>query len=1070
MFDNFDFNTSDLNYNIDSFNKKNINIKNINELSLEEILNEDELIQELESQNQEFINYFYNKTKIQQMLDYIIKEPSPESDINRGYKFPFLCSQIFNIENIKILDFLLKTNTELIPLIQQQKKNIRFFDDANSSKTEENVIINNNDSNEYDDEVFNNKNKDSSLNFKNFDMDEDQVNFGELNSSKKNTLDNEEDIVKIENDDSSNSSTKNSNKLIKKAFSDNNKKYNLIQKNLKNNCENDNQVNNINEEDDIDNVNFASIEHFNENDSPKNCKISNDNDQVINNKKDDSIKKIDNFIDQKDETKNKRKQKLLFEKIKTKTEKKMKKNKFILKLIENNNQNEEGNSSLRRKLFQSKKICNIKSNLPNTNKSMPKNENKINNIKTKNIKECNNLKKNLINRIELLDYLLDFLKDDIELNYVLCGYFSSILNNLMNVNPKIFFSYIYTQRKDILKRFVYHSYRNSIAQNLSKILLFDVNNLKKNSEIKIDEKEIESIKMETIKDIFKKINISMDPEKLSSFSFLISDLIDNKDILENVINNKRLVNILITKQLLNLNLDYYITSTGSNIIKKHNSSSNSVIKINLVSNTKNEEKLIFQRKNFIIIVDILIKIVNNIKKFSLKLPIYEQNLNSSQNSNDKEKQNNNDKIKIQHTLFSKALYDELPSLIRVNFNYHSNTKCNNSIIKKKEYKEIIIQSFNDTKLKPLGIYRTKIVELIHILFFYFEKISNDFDQLLIYNRFFENAFYYLYEYDLNNIYQENLLLLLKKFLDNSSKHPILAEHLFNKLRLLDSIMNHIPKKIKPDLNIKLSKTSNIQLGLNNKINLGCSKNGYVAFLISLSYKINTIIGGQFLNLKNSYSKEGSITYINRFTQETKGEETENDINKFNNEYKSKYRYDDLIPKEEKNRSKIKFIGPIDCMKKYCNEKWRQFFKENISERIKLYENKLCLKGEIENDYKKCNMDIDGNILENIFNSNKNEMEFKDMEINLNEFNFPGSQNKEKDIPSKNINKNNNKQKNNESKKEENNLVKSIQLNHQRMMVDEIDFAENNLKDSGNLRNELKNSAIIDNKHRYFNIK
>ena len=1066
MFDNFDFNFSELNNNLDSFNKKFTDIKNLNELSLEEILEENELIQELENQNQELINYFYNKTKIQQMLDYIIKEPPPDCDISRGYKFPFICSQIFNIENIKILDFFLKTNEELIPIIQQQKQTKKLFDEANLSKTEENVIYND-ELNGCGYEEFDDKNIE--LDLKNYNIDEDQVNFGELDSSKKNTLDNEEDLVKIKKDDSPNNSEKNSNK-IKNTFISPNKINNLNKQNEKNDEESDNEEIIINEEDDNNNVNIANFEHYNENDLSKKSKINYDNYQIIKNKTDNTNTKIDNFITQKINVENKKDQKKLFEKILPKTGKKTKNNKLMLKVVEESNQNDNNNQSLKKNLFQDNKKYNIKPNLVNNNiKNTQKN--KKNNIKTKIIKEYKNYGKNLMNHIELLDYLLNFLKNNTELNYVLCGYFSSIINNLMSMNPNIFFNYIYTKRKDILKRFVYHSYRSSIAQNLSKILLFDVNILKQNSEININEKDIENIKTEIIKEIFKKLNISIDPEKFSSLSFLINDLIDNKDILENIINNKRFVGILVTKQFLNLNLNSHVSSTGNSTIKKHNSNSNSIVQINLISNINNENKLIFQRKNFIIIVDILIKIINNIKKFSLKLPTYEENINDIQKENDIEKQNNNDKIKIQHTLFSKALYDELPSLIRVNFNHYNNMKNSVSAIKTKEYKEIIIQSFNDTKLKPLGIYRTKIVELIYNLFSFFENIANDFDQLLVYNRFFESAIYYLYEYDLNNLYQENLLLLFKKFLDDSSKHPIIAEHLFNKMHLLDSIMNHIPRKKKSNLNIKLNKSTNILSGFNNKINLGCSKNGYVAFLISLSYKINTIIGGQFLKLKNSYSKEGSITYINRLVQETKSEETENDINKFDNkEQKSKYRYDDLIPKEEKNLSKIKFIGPIEGMKKYCNEKWKQFFKDNIAERIKLYENKLCLKGKIENENKNYNMDIDGNILENIFNSNKHEMEFKDMEINLNEFNFIESPREEKDNSAKIVNKNNNNnQKNKKNKIEGNNLLKSIQLNH-RMMVDEIDFAENNQKDSVSLQNELKNSAVIDNKHRYFNFK
>ena len=75
----------------------------------------------------------------------------------------------------------------------------------------------------------------------------------------------------------------------------------------------------------------------------------------------------------------------------------------------------------------------------------------------------------------------------------------------------------------------------------------------------------------------------------------------------------------------------------------------------------------------------------------------------------------------------------------------------------------ILQSFDDKLLAPLGLYRIKIVELLGHLFTYFKNIPSLYDKLLIESKFFENAYAYLYEYELNNVYQEALLFLLKNF-------------------------------------------------------------------------------------------------------------------------------------------------------------------------------------------------------------------------------------------------------------------------------------------------------------------
>ena len=91
---------------------------NIN-IPLEDILSDDTLIDEIQVKNKTLIKYL-NKDKIKQMIDYIIKEPPSDSDHDKGYKFPWVCSQIFNIGDMNIMKYFLKTNKELE---EEAKKN-----------------------------------------------------------------------------------------------------------------------------------------------------------------------------------------------------------------------------------------------------------------------------------------------------------------------------------------------------------------------------------------------------------------------------------------------------------------------------------------------------------------------------------------------------------------------------------------------------------------------------------------------------------------------------------------------------------------------------------------------------------------------------------------------------------------------------------------------------------------------------------------------------------------------------------------------------------------------------------
>ena len=107
-------------------------------------------------------------------------------------------------------------------------------------------------------------------------------------------------------------------------------------------------------------------------------------------------------------------------------------------------------------------------------------------------------------------------------------------------------------------------------------------------------------------------------------------------------------------------------------------------------------------------------------------------------------------------------------------------------------------------------------------------------------------------------------------------------------------------------------------------------------MISLSYKINSVVGGEPLKLGRE-SREGSITFMNR-------KENDNDNNTgsaMRAIYNAADIFDDLMAIEESKEKKPTNEKEVDFMKKYLSEKWKIFFSENVVEKIKLYESKLC---------------------------------------------------------------------------------------------------------------------------------
>ena len=571
------------------------------------------------------------------------------------------------------------------------------------------------------------------------------------------------------------------------------------------------------------------------------------------------------------------------------------------------------------------------------------------------------------NRIELLDYLLSFLETENELNYVLTGYFCKFLSALLSYKPNNLIVYLFIERSDILEKFVFHSYRKSLSNFLSKLLLYENedhqnslnnnnlnrnpyenntnNNSPENSLFNKFKDSINKKKLEIIEKIFELIKISSQPEKISSLVLLLSEILDNKQIFKNIISSKNIFQNLFNELKTNLNS-----------VKNSNIKTNYTEILNLINN-----------------------ILTIIQKNKEKTPKYET-------EDDIVEQGQTNK-KISHTPLSEFFFSSFDFII-------NNYKQENDDSHK------IKTTFDDFEFVPLGLHRVKIVELLSNMFYYLKNVSDCYDRILIKSEFFTISFEYLFKYEWNNFFQNSLLNLFKNYLKDGNFHTELSTYLFENLQLKNVLKLHIVNSKEENKDL-----INYTFKSNNKIT-----HGYIPFLISLSYKINSVIGGNPL-LLTSRSREGSICFQNKSENEQLYDIFRNNFGDSNNSEKEKER-------------KSNVSTTIESLKKYMNDDWLDFFNKYIADNVKLYEQKLCdnksfINNEDEEDlYKKeennpfnnnnkddqffasddDNRNSGTDWLNNKTDDVKNEKVFE--EVNLNDFEFV-------DMNDENKNNNNN---------------------------------------------------------------
>ena len=256
----------------------------------------------------------------------------------------------------------------------------------------------------------------------------------------------------------------------------------------------------------------------------------------------------------------------------------------------------------------------------------------------------------------------------------------------------------------------------------------------------------------------------------------------------------------------------------------------------------------------------------------------------------------------------------------------------NNFIKKNENEKSQLQSFNDYQLKPLGEYKIKIIELLTQLVPYFKNISKFYDEILIEVEFFKNAIEYLLQYEWNNMYQESLLSLFKTLFDHADDHQDLQKHLIEEIKIFDLIQAHTTL----DTLEKFSFTQTADNTLSNEERVTLPiKRGFYSFFISLSYKLNTVMGGTPVNIEGGIPRQGSFVFMKRVPEEgDKKGAMDMLYGGFMDE-----------PEDKKEEEKEEETFSYECMKEFINDNWREFFGLNIESVIKQYENKNWPKQE-----------------------------------------------------------------------------------------------------------------------------
>ena len=174
------------------------------------------------------------------------------------------------------------------------------------------------------------------------------------------------------------------------------------------------------------------------------------------------------------------------------------------------------------------------------------------------------------------------MNDKVELNYVLSGYFTDVMLSLIDKYPSQMLKYLYTMRKDAIKKIVYHSNQKALSLLCQKLLNIESFNFvyQPDNSLKNLISESANFRNELIGDVIKSLNLEgVKDEKneiktdidIEAKFFLLSDMINNMKIVKYLVFNNDVYSHLFTV----LDSELYSEEDNSNNNNSNENSDNS---------------------------------------------------------------------------------------------------------------------------------------------------------------------------------------------------------------------------------------------------------------------------------------------------------------------------------------------------------------------------------------------------------------------------------------------------------------------------------------------------------------
>ena len=403
-----------------------------------------------------------------------------------------------------------------------------------------------------------------------------------------------------------------------------------------------------------------------------------------------------------------------------------------LKIEEENPKNIENSKNI----IKEEKNDNIESIIKDDVDSVSLDENDESDVKE------SSKKININPRNQFLDLLLDFVMNDKqELNYVLSGYFSSIIMTLLEKYPDKLLKYLYEIRQDALQKILFLSHQRVFSILSSKLLNLENYSIKESNYIRFRNeligRIIKSISLDGYKDEYDNLYINIDME--SKINFIETIINDNKYVVNYILENNDIYGHILN--ILNINLYNEEFICDNNFDNKY------------------------------LVYGLFINLIIKLLKSSYTSEKFQYPKEFTNNCTEKEKS---------ELSFNEYMIICFCNIIKYNF------------LPKKP--KLIIEPGTTMEYEGFGILNYNILDLIKEMFSFMKEIPNILDSILINNDFCQKSIDYFFIYQWNNIYHIKFIELFIIYLNEEIKHKELTTFFFDKIKFHEILVDFLKEK------------------------------------------------------------------------------------------------------------------------------------------------------------------------------------------------------------------------------------------------------------------------------------